>query len=94
MANLTIEMPDDLARRLDTIAAAQHCTVQELAVERLRTLVAIPVEPPPGSAAALLRAMNEPPHLNASDVPALEAAIAAGRHPLSLRPSPPNSARI
>jgi hypothetical protein len=31
MANLRIEMPDDLARRLEGIAAAQHRSVQELA---------------------------------------------------------------
>ena len=85
MANLTIEMPDDLARSLEGLAAAQHKTVQQLAVEGLRSLVAESPEPPPGSAGAVLRAMGEPPHPNASDVGELEAAIAAGRVPIHTR---------
>ena len=82
MANLTIKMPDDLARSLERIAAAQHKSVQQLAVERLRSLVEGSAEPPPGSADAVLRAMREPPHPSVSDVEELEAAIAAGRVPI------------
>jgi len=81
MANLIIEMPDDLARSLEGIAAAQHRTVRELAIERLRSLVDMGVEPSAGSPAAILRAMREPPHPSASEVDELEAAIAAGRIP-------------
>lgn len=81
--NLIIEMPDDLARRLEGIAAAQHKTVQQLAVERLRSLV--DEEPRRSSAAAVLRAMLEPPHPSASDVEELDAAIAAGRLPAETR---------
>ena len=78
MANLAIEMPDELARSLEGLAAAQHKTVEQLAVERLRSLVEVS-EPPPGSPAAVLRAMFELPHLTASDVEELDAVIAAGR---------------
>lgn len=85
MANLTIEMPDDLARSLEGIAAAEHKTVQELAVERLRSLVEASPEPKAGSPASVLQAMREAPHPSASDVEALEAAIAAGRLPIQTR---------
>jgi predicted transcriptional regulator len=66
MANMTIEIPDDFARRLIGIVEAQDKSVQ----------------PRPGSAAAVLRAMKEPPHLSEADVDALDAAIAAGRLPV------------
>jgi hypothetical protein len=79
MANLSIEMPDDLARSLAGIAAAQHKSLQQLAVERLSSLVEAGSEHPAGSAPAVLRAMREPPHLSLADVAALDAAIAAGR---------------
>jgi hypothetical protein len=65
MANLIIEMPDGLARRLEGMAAAQHKTVPELAVERLSSLVGMSAEAPAGSASAVLRAMMEPPHPSA-----------------------------
>jgi len=85
MTNLTIEMPDDLARTLAGIAAAQHKTLQELAVERLRLLVDVSLDPPAGSPAAVLRAMREPPHLSVSDVAELEEAIAHGSVPARAR---------
>ena len=85
MTNLIIGMPDDIARSLEGIAAAQHRTVQELAVERLCSLVEANPEAPAGSAAAVLRAMKESPHPSASDVEALEAAIATGRVPAHTR---------
>jgi hypothetical protein len=34
MANLIIEAPDDLTRNLEGIAAAQHKSIQQLAIER------------------------------------------------------------
>ncbi len=37
--NLTIEMPDDLARSLEGIAAARHKSVQQLALEQLSSLI-------------------------------------------------------
>lgn len=80
MANLTIEMPDDLARSLEGIAAAQHKTVEQLTLEQLRSLIP---EPRAGSPDAVLRVMQEPPHPSDADVDELDAAILAGR--LSVR---------
>ncbi len=85
MANLTIEMPDDLVRSLEGIAAAQHMSVQQLAIEKLRSLVEVGLGDREGSAAALLRGLREPPHPSVSDVEELEAAIAAGRLPVQAR---------
>ena len=48
-------------------------------MERLRSLVKSNLEHRAGSAAAVLRAMQEPPHLSGSDVDRLDAAIAGGR---------------
>ena len=85
MANLIIELPDDLALSLEGIAAAQHKSIQQLALERLRSLVDAGPEPRAGSAAAILRVMREPPHPNLADVEELDAAIAAGRLPIRTR---------
>jgi hypothetical protein len=85
MANLNLEVPDDLARTLAGIAAAQHKSIQQLAVERLSSLVEASPERGVGSATALLQAMNEPPHLSGPDVDQLEAAIADGRLPIRTR---------
>ena len=38
MANLTIEMPDDLVRRLEGIASVQRKSVQQLALDQLQSL--------------------------------------------------------
>jgi hypothetical protein len=85
LANLIIDMPDDLARLLEGIAAAQHISVEQLAVERLRSLVETSVDFPAGTAAAVLRAMRQSPHPSASDVAELEGAIATGRMPTQTR---------
>ena len=82
MTILTIELPDELERSLARIAAKQHKSIQQLALDRLLTLATRGAEPLQGSAAALLRAMKEPPHLSASDVDQLDAEIAAGRLPV------------
>ena len=82
MANLTIEVPDELARGLEGIAAAQHKSVQQLAIERLTLLVEGHPEYRVGSAATILRVMQEPPHLSVSDVDELDAAITSGRLPV------------
>jgi hypothetical protein len=79
LANLIINMLDHLVRSLEGIAAAQHKTVEQLAIGQLRSLVKAAGEPPVGSAAALLWVMQQPPHPSASGVAELEAAIAAGR---------------
>ncbi len=83
MANLTIEMPDELVRSLEGIAAAQRKSVQQLALEQLSSLIGVIPELRAGSPAAVLRVMQEPPHLSSADVDELDAAIAAGR--LSVR---------
>jgi len=77
MANLTIEMPDDLVRSLEGIATAQRKTVQQLALEQLSSLIGI--ETRPGSPAAVLRVMQEPPYPSSADVDDLDGAIADGR---------------
>jgi hypothetical protein len=79
MANLNIELPDDLVRSLEAIAAAQRKTVQQLAMEQLSSLIGIIPETCPGSPATVLRVMQEPPHPSSADVDELDAAIAQGR---------------
>src|SRR5205807_461838 len=58
MAILTIEVPDELARSLEGMAAAQHKSVQQLAIERLSSLVEAGGGHLTGSPAAVLRAMQ------------------------------------
>jgi hypothetical protein len=41
MTNLIIELPDDLAHSLELVAAAQRKSLQQLAMERLLTLVEV-----------------------------------------------------
>jgi hypothetical protein len=79
MTNLHIEMPDGLARSLEVIAAAQRKSIQQLALERLISLVEDIPERRAGSPAAVLSAMQEAPHPTAGDVEELGALIAAGR---------------
>ncbi len=45
MPAVTIQIPDNLARGLEGIAAAQQKSVQELAVERLQALLDKPTSP-------------------------------------------------
>jgi hypothetical protein len=85
VATLIIEVPDELVRRLEGIAAVQRKSIQQLALERLSSLVEASPEPPPGSPAAVLRVMQEPPHPSVADVEELDAAIAAGRFPATTR---------
>lgn len=76
MTSLTIEIPDELARDLEGIAAAQRKSVQQLTLERLGSIIS---EFRAGSPESVLRVMNEPPHLGEADVAELDAAISAGR---------------
>jgi hypothetical protein len=73
---MTIQIPD-LARCLKGIAAAQKKSVEQLAVERLRSLFDDASSP-----GAVLRAMRGLPHPNSSVVDNLDAAIAAARLPV------------
>jgi hypothetical protein len=82
MPNVTIELPDDLARRLELMAAARQRTVQQFAIEGLRSLLEAQCLNLPGSPAAIIRAARDAPQVSASDVDDLEAAICAGRLPI------------
>ncbi len=82
MANLTIEMPDELAHRLAGIAATHQKSLQQFAVDHLTSLAVAAPAAGPGSAAMVLQAMHGQPHLSASLVDELDAAIAAARLPI------------
>ena len=81
MQQLTIELPEALAQRLAWLAAAQQKSVEQIALERLAPLLEA-ATPPPGSPAAILQAMREPPHVSWEDVDELEQAIAEGQLPV------------
>jgi hypothetical protein len=85
MANLIIEVPDHLVRSLEGIAAAQRKSIQQLALERLSSLVEVIPVPRAGSPTAILRVMQESPHPSSADVDELDAAILAGRLPIRTR---------
>jgi hypothetical protein len=74
MTNLTIQIPDDLARGLEGIASAQKKSVEQVALERLRSLFDRASSPE-----AVLRAVRNLPHPSPSAVDVLDAAIAAAR---------------
>ena len=74
---MTIQIPDDLVRDLEGLAAAQKKTIEQLALERLRSLLEKPASPQ-----AILRALREMPHPSSSAVDDLEAVIAASRLPV------------
>jgi hypothetical protein len=78
---MTIHIPDDLARGLEGIAAAQKKSVNELALERLRGLVERPTSPQ-----ALLRAIQALPHPSVAAVDELEAAIDSSKLPVQEQP--------
>jgi hypothetical protein len=90
VANLIIEMPEDLARSLQGIAEVQHKTVQELAIEGLRSLVEVNSEHGAGSADAVLLAMLDAPHPSASDMDEFDTILAAARLPVQARELFPN----
>lgn len=75
---MTIEIPDDLARELAQAAAAQHKTVAELALDRLRSGAH-----PAGSPHAILQMLRRLPHPSKAAIDDLETAIAAARLPVS-----------
>lgn len=77
MVEMTIQIPDDLARNLEGIAAARKKSVEQLAIESLQSLLGKPVSP-----ASLLRTIQALPHPSTAAVDALDAAIADGRLPV------------
>jgi predicted transcriptional regulator len=77
MDSVTIELPEDVASRLAEIAAAQHKSVAQIAVERLRSF-----ETAHKSPAHLLAVIRGLPRPSAGAVDDLEAAIASHRLPV------------
>jgi hypothetical protein len=77
MSAMTIQIPDDLARELGEIAAAQQKSVEQLAVERLRSLLDLSTSP-----GSLLRTIRALPHPSPAAVDDLDSAIADSRLPV------------
>jgi hypothetical protein len=75
---MTIRIPDDLARGLEGIAAAQQKSVEQVALESLLSLFERASSPE-----AVLRAVRQLPHPSAAAVDDLDAAIAAARLPVA-----------
>ena len=69
---MTIQIPDDLARGLEGIAAAQSKSVEQVALESLRALFEAASSPE-----AVLRSVRRLPHPSASAVDDFDAAIVA-----------------
>lgn len=74
---VTIQIPDDLARDLESIAAAQRKTVEQVALESLFSLFEKSSSPE-----AVLRSVRGLPHPSAAAVDYLEAAISDARLPV------------
>lgn len=70
---MTIQIPGDVARELEGIAAARRKSVEQVAVDSLRQLFERQSSP-----AAVLRAIRQLPHPSAAAVDDLETAIFAG----------------
>jgi len=85
MVNLTLEIPDEMARTLEGIATGEHKTVKEVAMEGLRLLIDSAESAGPGSPAAVRKALLSLPQVSVADVEALEAAIAGGKLPVNAR---------
>ena len=81
MTQITIEVPDDLARRFEALAKAEDKSMAEVVLEYLR-----PAGEPAGSPRAILRAVAQLPEVDPSAIDEMNAAIAAGRLGISLRP--------
>ncbi len=56
MAQLTLEIPKALAQHLESLAAAQNKSVEQVALEHLRFLASTP-----GLPISILRAVKQPP---------------------------------
>jgi hypothetical protein len=74
---MTIHIPDELARGLEGIAAAQRKSVEQVALDTLRSLFDRASSPE-----VVLRTVRALPHPSAAAVDDLEAAIAAARLPV------------
>lgn len=74
---MTIQIPEDLVRGLQRIAALQRKSVEQVAVESLRSLFE-----PSDSPRAVLRIARSLPHPSAAAVDDMEAAIISARLPV------------
>ena len=74
---MKIEIPDNLAHELGEIAATQRKSLEQFAVESLKSLVERPTSPD-----ALIRILRALPHPSPEAVDEMEAAIAASRQPV------------
>jgi hypothetical protein len=74
---MTIQIPDDLARGLEGIAAAQQKSVEQVALDGLRCLFDKASSPE-----VVLRAVRRLSHPSVAAVDDLDAAIAAARLPV------------
>ena len=68
---MTIQIPDDVARGLEGLAAARRMSVEQVALESLRSLPDRASSP-----AAVLRAVRDLPHPSSEAIAELDAAIA------------------
>jgi len=69
---MTIQIPDDLARGLEGLAVSQQKSVEQVALESLRSLFDRPSAPH-----AVLQAVRDLPHPSAAAVDDLDAAISS-----------------
>jgi predicted transcriptional regulator len=72
---MTIQVPDDLAREIERLAAARGKSIEQMAVEKLRFLCGA------RSPTEVLRAIRELPHPSLAAADAVEAAITEARLP-------------
>ena len=74
---MTIQIPDDLARGLEGMAAAQQKSVEQVALDGLRSLFDKASSPE-----VVLRAVRQLSHPSVAAVDDLDAAIAGARLPV------------
>jgi hypothetical protein len=74
---MTIEIPEHLARSLEGLAAAENKSVEQLALERLQSLIEIALRLKPSC-----ERFGNLPHPSCSAVDELDAAIGDGRLPV------------
>jgi hypothetical protein len=79
MTQLTLQISEPLAQHLAWLAAEQKKSIEQVAIEQLTS--SIRVDSVRGSAAAILRAISEGPHLSHEDVAEMEKAIEEGHLP-------------
>jgi hypothetical protein len=80
MILMTIQIPDELARDLARIAALESKSLEQLALERLESLLETASSPQ-----AILRTIRALRHPSPQAVDDLDAAIAAARLPVEER---------